>query len=251
MRLWRRRLGKALDALALDSKIHATGWYFCFMAAEVKVMFLGAIGTNLQKALQRMLKKLKSLNFNCLEVTGMVAKRFLGCRTPWFQRTRAKYNKVAGSMAPPNGGRSTPPSGPEVKRALRSLRRSIDLTRIERVDRLLECAAAVSSQSLFRARYAPISMRIGARLAGAKFTLFSWPSSASRATNRQSQFPFGCHDYIMQSCSATSCSILLSSLISKLQLPCVSSSTYTLRIRCPDSKPNIRVPAPLEECGQF
>jgi hypothetical protein len=71
-------LVEALDGLALDRKIHAAGWNFFFMAAEVKVMFFGAIGTNLQNALQRMLKKLKPLNFNCLEVTGIVAKRFLG-----------------------------------------------------------------------------------------------------------------------------------------------------------------------------
>ena len=71
-------LVEALDGLALDRKIHTAGWNFFFMAAEVKVMFFGAIGTNLQNALQRMLKKLKPLNFNCLEVTGIVAKRFLG-----------------------------------------------------------------------------------------------------------------------------------------------------------------------------
>ncbi len=62
----------------MDRKIHAAGWNFFFMAAEVKVMFFGAIGTNLQNALRRMLKKLRPLNFNCLEVTGIVAKRFLG-----------------------------------------------------------------------------------------------------------------------------------------------------------------------------
>jgi hypothetical protein len=73
-----RELFKALDGLALDRKIHAAGWNFFFMAAEVKVMFFGATRTNLQNALQRMLKKVKPLNFNCLEVTGIVAKRFLG-----------------------------------------------------------------------------------------------------------------------------------------------------------------------------
>lgn len=72
-------LVKALDALALDRKIHAAGWNFFFMAAEVKVTFFGAIGAkSIQNALQRMLGKLKPTNFNCLEVTGIVAKRFLG-----------------------------------------------------------------------------------------------------------------------------------------------------------------------------
>ncbi len=72
-------LVKALDALALDRKIHAAGWSFFFMAAEVKVTFFGAIGAkNMQNAMKRMLGKLKPTNFNCLEVTGIVAKRFLG-----------------------------------------------------------------------------------------------------------------------------------------------------------------------------
>jgi hypothetical protein len=49
------------------------------MAAEVKVTFFGAIGAkNMQNAMKRMFGKLKPTNFNCLEVTGIVAKRFLG-----------------------------------------------------------------------------------------------------------------------------------------------------------------------------
>src|SRR5271163_2318557 len=70
---------KTLDGVSLDRKIYAAGWNFFFMAAEVKVMFFGAIGAkNIQNALKRMLGKLKPTNFNCLEVTGIVAKRFLG-----------------------------------------------------------------------------------------------------------------------------------------------------------------------------
>jgi hypothetical protein len=70
---------RALDGFALDDKIHAAGWNFFFMAAEVKVMFFGAIGAQkIQKALKRILGKVKPQNFNCLEVTGIVAKRFLG-----------------------------------------------------------------------------------------------------------------------------------------------------------------------------
>ncbi len=72
-------LVKALDGFALDRKINAAGWNFFFMAAEVRVMFLGAIGAKkIQNALGRILAKVKSQNFNSLEVTGIVAKRFLG-----------------------------------------------------------------------------------------------------------------------------------------------------------------------------
>jgi hypothetical protein len=69
----------ALDGLAMDRKIDAAGWNFFFMAAEIKVMFFGAIGAKrMQNAMQRMLEKVKPLNFNCLEVTAIAAKRFLG-----------------------------------------------------------------------------------------------------------------------------------------------------------------------------
>ena len=70
---------KSFDGFALDRKIHAAGWNFFFMAAEVKVMFFGAVGTQkIQTALKRILAKVKHQNYNGLEVTGIVAKRFLG-----------------------------------------------------------------------------------------------------------------------------------------------------------------------------
>lgn len=72
-------LVKALNGFALDRKIHAAGWNFFFMAAEVKVIFFGAIGaTKIQNALKRILGKVKQQHFNGLEVTAIVAKRFLG-----------------------------------------------------------------------------------------------------------------------------------------------------------------------------
>jgi len=70
---------KALDSFAIDRKIRAAGWHFFFVASEVKVMFLGAIGTKrIQAALHRILGKVSGQHFNGLEVTGIVAKRFLG-----------------------------------------------------------------------------------------------------------------------------------------------------------------------------
>src|SRR5204862_1846201 len=72
---------KLLDGFALDRRIHAAGWNFFFMAAEVKVMFFGAVGAKkIQNALVRILGKVKQQHFNGLEVTGIVAKRFLGLR---------------------------------------------------------------------------------------------------------------------------------------------------------------------------
>lgn len=70
---------KINDGAALDRKIRAAGWNFFFMAAEVKVMFFGVLGTaKIQNALQRILAKVKQQHFNSLEVTGIVASHFLG-----------------------------------------------------------------------------------------------------------------------------------------------------------------------------
>jgi hypothetical protein len=70
---------KGLDGFAVDRTIQAAGWNFLFMAAEVKVMFFGALGPRkIQNALMRILAKVKQQHFNGLEVSGVVAKHFLG-----------------------------------------------------------------------------------------------------------------------------------------------------------------------------
>ena len=70
---------KALDGFAFDRTIRAAGWHFFFIAAEVKVMFFGAIGAEkVRRALQQILAKVKPEHYNGVEVTGIVAKRFLG-----------------------------------------------------------------------------------------------------------------------------------------------------------------------------
>ena len=72
-------LVKVLDGFALDRKVRASGWNLFFMAAEVKTMFLGALGAKkIENALKRILAKVKQQHFNGLEVTEIVAKRFLG-----------------------------------------------------------------------------------------------------------------------------------------------------------------------------
>jgi len=72
-------LVKAVDRLVLDDSIHASRWNFFFIAEEVKAMFFGTIGeAKVRKALRRILAKVKQQNFNCLEVTAIVPRRFLG-----------------------------------------------------------------------------------------------------------------------------------------------------------------------------
>ena len=70
---------KTPDAFTLDRKIHAAGWNFFFMAAEVKAMFFGSLGAaKVRSALMRILAKVKKQHFNSLEVTAIVARNFLG-----------------------------------------------------------------------------------------------------------------------------------------------------------------------------
>jgi hypothetical protein len=70
---------ETIDGIALDPKIRNAGWNFFFIASEVKSIFFGAIGAGgIERALRRILGKVKQENFNGLEVTGIVAKRFLG-----------------------------------------------------------------------------------------------------------------------------------------------------------------------------
>jgi hypothetical protein len=70
---------QALNGFALDAKIHAARWNFFFLAGEVQAMFFGAIAAaKVRDALKRIARKVQEQDFNCLEVTGIVAKRFLG-----------------------------------------------------------------------------------------------------------------------------------------------------------------------------
>jgi hypothetical protein len=70
---------KALDGFELDRKIHAAGWNFFFMAAEIRVRFFGAVrAKKIQNAVTRILRKVRPEHLNGLEVTGIVAKHFLG-----------------------------------------------------------------------------------------------------------------------------------------------------------------------------
>ena len=73
------RLVKDLDGYGLDRKIREAGWTFFYMAGEIKESVLGFDGEQTKRrAIKRILAKLKSAKFNCLEITQITAKRFLG-----------------------------------------------------------------------------------------------------------------------------------------------------------------------------
>jgi len=70
---------QTLDGFALERRIRAAGWNFFFIASEAKATFFGAPGTKkIGQALTRILGKVSHQHFNGLEVTGIIAKHFLG-----------------------------------------------------------------------------------------------------------------------------------------------------------------------------
>ena len=108
---------KALNGSALDRKIHAAGWNFFFMAAEVKVMFFGAVGTvKILNALHRILEKVKQQEFNGLEVTAIITRRFLG--VPYVTVSAHSRHMQASCYLDSAEARQTSqykPAGPDVK----------------------------------------------------------------------------------------------------------------------------------------
>ena len=72
------KLVRNLDGHGLDRKLCEAGWNFFYMAEEVKTT---AVGSNLEKTTRRAVNKIiasmKSDKFNCIEITRVVAKRFL------------------------------------------------------------------------------------------------------------------------------------------------------------------------------
>jgi hypothetical protein len=72
------RVVKNLDASALAQNIEGANWNFFYLAGEMSVTVLGRdrSGT-LRKAVQRVLAKPEK-QFNSLEITRVVSKRFLG-----------------------------------------------------------------------------------------------------------------------------------------------------------------------------
>ena len=70
---------RAVNGFSLDRKVRAAGWSSFFMAAEVQANAVGSIRAgSLRTALQRIFSKVRDEDFNCLEVTGIVARNFLG-----------------------------------------------------------------------------------------------------------------------------------------------------------------------------
>jgi hypothetical protein len=69
------------DTDAVDRDIRPADWNFFFLAASIQATALGYWGEKtVRRAMERVLAKAEPSKFNCLEITGISAKQFLGLR---------------------------------------------------------------------------------------------------------------------------------------------------------------------------
>jgi hypothetical protein len=73
------RIVTNLDRQALITKVESAHWNFFYLAGELRATVLGRDRlSTLRRAVKRVLAKHEGEKFNCLEVTKIVLKRFLG-----------------------------------------------------------------------------------------------------------------------------------------------------------------------------
>jgi hypothetical protein len=73
------RVVSDIDAHGLGRKLAQAHWNFFYMVGETKAIAWGSEGQETERrAARRILAKLKQNDFNCLEITKVIAKRFLG-----------------------------------------------------------------------------------------------------------------------------------------------------------------------------
>jgi len=63
----------------MDTKVRNAGWTFFFLAPNIQAIAWGSHDRDtIQKAVKSILGKVKRSKFNCLEITEIAAKKFLG-----------------------------------------------------------------------------------------------------------------------------------------------------------------------------
>jgi hypothetical protein len=68
-----------LDGYGVDRSVRAAGWNFFFAAATVNALTFGRReGKNARQAVDRILSRVEAQNFNCVEITEISTKHFLG-----------------------------------------------------------------------------------------------------------------------------------------------------------------------------
>jgi len=73
------RLVNNLDSDEVNQIISQAGWSFLYMAGVIKTRIFGSDeAKTTRKAIKQVVAKMRSKNFNCLEITQVAVKRFLG-----------------------------------------------------------------------------------------------------------------------------------------------------------------------------
>jgi hypothetical protein len=68
-----------LDLNGLDAAIHKAGWTFFFMAGEIKITAFGFDKDRaVRRAVKRVITNVEAHKCNCVEITKVAAKSFLG-----------------------------------------------------------------------------------------------------------------------------------------------------------------------------
>jgi hypothetical protein len=72
-------LVKNLDSYGMKRIVSKAGWSFLYMTGEIKTRIFGSDEEKTRrKAINQVLKKMRSKRFNCLEIIRIATKRFLG-----------------------------------------------------------------------------------------------------------------------------------------------------------------------------
>ena len=67
------------DGYAMERALRCVGWSLFFVALQIKAVVLGAWGpANQHRLMQRLLRKVRLTGFNCLQITEVCPKSFLG-----------------------------------------------------------------------------------------------------------------------------------------------------------------------------
>ena len=70
---------KNSDGNSVDRDVRRADWNFFFLAAKIQATAMGFWGERtVRRAMERVLAEAAPSKFNCLEITGVSAKRFLG-----------------------------------------------------------------------------------------------------------------------------------------------------------------------------
>ena len=67
------------DGNSVDRDVRKAGWSFFFLAPDIRATAWGPHDSNtIQKAVRKILAKVKPTKFNCLEISEIAAKNFMG-----------------------------------------------------------------------------------------------------------------------------------------------------------------------------